>query len=110
MMSVMKTIARQEIPPPRSDSNTVIGVVATNGKLTKEQVNKVAQMAHDGLAQAVRPAHTMWDGDTLFALATGEKTANVTAIGAYAAEMVAQAIRSAVRAATTLAGVRALND
>jgi L-aminopeptidase/D-esterase-like protein len=52
----------------------------------------------------------MWDGDTLFALATGEKTANVTAIGAYAAEMVAQAIRNAVRAATTLAGVRSLND
>lgn len=110
MMNVMKTIAHMETMPPRADSNTVIGVVATNAKLNKEQVNKVAQMAHDGLAQAVRPAHTMWDGDTIFALATGEKTANVTAIGAYAADMVAQAIRNATRAATTLAGVRSLND
>jgi L-aminopeptidase/D-esterase-like protein len=110
MLNVMKTIAHTETPPPRADSNTVIGVVATNAKLNKEQVNKVAQMAHDGLAQAVRPAHTMWDGDTLFALATGEKTANVTAIGSYAAEMVAQAIRNGTRAATTLAGVRSLND
>ncbi|MFN8376075.1 MAG: P1 family peptidase [Anaerolineae bacterium] len=110
MLNAMKSIAHMETMPPRSDSNTVIGVVATNARLNKEQVNKVAQMAQDGLAQAVRPAHTMWDGDTLFALATGEKPANVTAIGAYAAEMVAQSIRNAVRAATTLAGVRALND
>jgi L-aminopeptidase/D-esterase-like protein len=110
ILNVFKTIAHMEAPPPRADSNTVIGVVATNAKLNKEQANKVAQMAHDGLAQAIRPAHTMWDGDTLFALATGEKTANVTAIGAYAAEMVAQAIRNAARAATTLAGVRSLND
>lgn len=110
MMNVMKNIAHMEAPPPRSDSNTIIGVVATNAKLNKEQVNKVAQMAHDGLAQAVRPAHTMWDGDTLFALATGEKSANVTAIGAYAAEMVAQAIRNAARAAVTLGGVRSLKD
>lgn len=110
MMNVMKNIAHMEAPPPRSDSNTIIGVVATNAKLNKEQVNKVAQMAHDGLAQAVRPAHTMWDGDTLFALATGEKPANVTAIGAYAAEMVAQAIRSAACAAVTLGGVRSLKD
>jgi L-aminopeptidase/D-esterase-like protein len=110
MLNVMKTIAHMETMPPRADSNTVIGVVATNAKLNKEQVNKVAQMAHDGLAQAVRPAHTIWDGDTLFALATGEKTANVTAIGSYAAEMVAQAIRNGTRAATTLAGVRSLND
>ena len=54
-------------------SHTVIGVVATNAKLTKEETNKVAQMAHDGLARAIRPAHTMFDGDTLFALATGQK-------------------------------------
>ena len=111
MLNAFKTIAHMEtVPSQRTDSNTVIGVVATNAKLNKEQVNKVAQMAQDGLAQAIRPAHTMWDGDTLFALATGEKTANVTAIGAYAAEMIAQAIRNGVRAATTLAGVRSLND
>jgi L-aminopeptidase/D-esterase-like protein len=75
---------------------TVIGVMATNARLDKEQVNKVAQMAQDGLARAVRPAHTMYDGDTLFALATGEVEAEVTAVGAYAAEAVSAAIRRAV--------------
>jgi L-aminopeptidase/D-esterase-like protein len=59
----------------------------------------MAQMAHDGLARAVRPAHTMFDGDTLFALATGRKRADVNLVGAYAAEVVAEAIVRAVRAA-----------
>lgn len=87
-------------------TNTVIGVVATNAALSKDAANKVAQMAHDGLARAVRPAHTMLDGDTIFALATGSAgSANVTVIGAFAAEVTAQAIRRAVRAATPLAGL-----
>lgn len=96
------------LAPPGSVSNTVIGVVATNALLTKEEANKVAQMAHDGLARAVRPAHTLHDGDTIFALATGTAgRANVSAIGAFAAEATSQAIRHAVRAATPLAGLRA---
>jgi L-aminopeptidase/D-esterase-like protein len=86
--------------------NTVIGVVATNAQLTKEEANKVAQMAQDGLARAVRPTHTMLDGDTIFALATGTAgRANVSVIGAFAAEVTAQAIRRAVRTATPLAGL-----
>lgn len=108
MMNAIRSMARLTEPPP--GNNTVIGVVATNARLTKEEVNKVAQMAHDGLARAVRPAHTMYDGDTLFALATGEIRADVSAIGAYAAEVVAESIRSAVIHATSLAGVRAWND
>lgn len=107
-LNMMRMMSRVVDTP--SDGNTVIGVVATNAKLSKEHVNKVAQMAHDGLAQAIRPAHTMFDGDTLFALATGEIPANVNAIGAYAAEVVAQAIRNAVYNATSLAGVRSLKD
>ena len=86
-------------------TNTIIGVVATNAKLTKEEVNKVAQMAHNGLARTIRPAHTMMDGDTIFALATGKKKGNVNAIGAYAAEVVAQAIVNGVQAAESLGGV-----
>jgi L-aminopeptidase/D-esterase-like protein len=87
-------------------SNTVIGVVATNAALTKEEANKVAQMAHDGLARAVRPAHTLLDGDTIFALATGTAgRANVSVIGAFAAEATAQAIRQAVQAATPVVGL-----
>jgi len=108
VLSLLRMIAHQ--PPPASDGNTVIGVVATNARLTKEQVNKVAQMAHDGLAQAVRPAHTLLDGDTIFALATGSIPADVNAVGAFAAEAVAAAIRSGVRCASPLAGVRALGN
>jgi L-aminopeptidase/D-esterase-like protein len=90
--------------------HTVIGVVATNAKLTKEQSNKVAQMAHDGLARTVRPSHTMFDGDTIFALSTGSKSADVTVVGAYAAEAFAQAVLNAVRSATSLGGRPAAAD
>lgn len=93
-----------------SGENTVIGVVATNGRLEKAQAAKVAQMAHDGLARAVNPAHTLFDGDTIFALATGEVAADPTVVGAFAAEAVALSIRRAVLAATSLGGVRALSE
>ena len=85
--------------------NTVIGVVATNARLTKEQANKVAQMAQDGLARTVRPAHTMLDGDTIFALSTGNRKVDVNTVGAFAAEVFAQAILHAVRAAQPAAGL-----
>ena len=111
MMNSMKAMARMvETPNVPAAQNTVIGVVATNARLNKDETNKVAQMAHDGLARAVRPAHTMFDGDTIFALSTGQIPANVNAIGAYAAEVVAQAIRNAVSAATSLGGVRGVRD
>jgi L-aminopeptidase/D-esterase-like protein len=95
---------------PVTPENTVIGVVATNAKLSKPHVNKVAQMAHDGIARAISPAHTMYDGDTIFGLATGQIPANVSVVGAFAAEAMAQAIRNAVRAATSLSGVKAWKD
>lgn len=102
-LNVLPALARMT---GASVANTVIGVVATNAALSKEEVNKVAQMAHDGLARAIRPAHTMLDGDTIFALATGSAgRANVSVIGAFAAEVTAQAIRRAARAATSLGGV-----
>jgi L-aminopeptidase/D-esterase-like protein len=90
--------------------NTVIGVVATNARLTKVEANKVAQMAHDGIARAVRPAHTMYDGDTMFAVATGELAADVNLVGAYAAEATAEAIRNAIRAAQSLGGLRSWSE
>lgn len=93
-----------------SHSNTVIGVVATNAALTKDEANKVAQMAHDGLARAVRPAHTLFDGDTLFALSTGDKKVDVNIIGAYAAEVMAQAIVRAVLEAKAAGGLPAASD
>jgi L-aminopeptidase/D-esterase-like protein len=83
--------------------NTVIGVVATNAHLSKEEANKVAQMAHDGLARVIRPAHTMLDGDTIFALSTGRRRADVNVIGAYAAECFSEAsIRACNMAAPVL--------
>lgn len=85
--------------------NTVIGVVASNAQLTKEETNLVAQMAQDGLARSIRPAHTLMDGDTIFALSTGEHPANVNLIGAFAAEVLAQAIRRAALAAQPAAGL-----
>ena len=99
--------------------NTTIAVVATDAALSKEEVNKVAQMAHNGLAMVIRPAHTMFDGDTVFALATGSSPqaqtspdpalapVRVSLIGAAAANTLARAILKAVRNATDLHGVPA---
>lgn len=81
-----------------SRGNSIVGVVATNARLTKEEANKVAQMAHNGLARTIRPAHTMFDGDTIFALATGQKRADVNLVGAYAVEVVAEATIRSVKA------------
>ena len=93
-----------------SRSNTVIGVVATDAKLTKAQATKVAQMAQDGLARTIRPAHTMFDGDVIFALSTGAKKADVSSIGAFAAEVMAEAIVQAVKLAAPAGGLPGLNN
>ena len=110
--SVLETMVdlTHNAPAVGANESTVIGVVAANGALNKAQATKVAQMAHDGVARAVNPAHTMFDGDTIFALATGEVAADPTVVGAYAAEAVAEAIRRAVQSATSLGGVRAIAD
>ncbi len=94
----------------RAAGATVIGVVATNARLNKEECNKMAQMAQDGLARAIRPAHTLFDGDTIFALATGKVRASATLAGAYAAEMVAQAIVRAAACAAAAGGLPAGRD
>jgi L-aminopeptidase/D-esterase-like protein len=93
---------------PPTAGNTVIGVVACNARFDKAQINKIAQMAHNGLARAVRPAHTMYDGDTIFALCTGAVEADVTRVGHAAAEVVASAIVRAVRMAAPAGGLPGL--
>ena len=108
-LQVMQTLIGRTILGFGTRENTVIGVVATNAKLDKEATNKVAQMAHDGLARTIRPAHTMLDGDTIFALSTGEHAADVTIVGAFAAEVFAQAILRAIRAAKPVAGIPAIS-
>ena len=101
--------------PPRPGENTTIGVVATNAVLTKVEALKVAQMAHDGYARAISPVHTPGDGDTIFAIATGDAATPVDdlrlgMIGALAAEVMADAIVRAATQATGVAGIPALRD
>lgn len=94
------------------NENTTLVVVATNARLTKTQATKIAQMAQDGVARAIWPAHTPADGDTTFALATGaiETPADVLVIGALAADAAADAIVRAAREATGLPGLPAARD
>ncbi|NLI60579.1 MAG: P1 family peptidase [Clostridiales bacterium] len=77
--------------------NTTIGVVATNAKLSKEQANKLASISHDGLALAIRPVHTMVDGDTMFALSTDQVQGDMISIGAAAVEVTARAVVNAIK-------------
>ncbi|MGE5675657.1 MAG: P1 family peptidase [Mycobacterium leprae] len=85
--------------------NTTIGVVAVGGSLTKEEANKVARMAHDGLARTISPIHTMYDGDTLFCLATGAEPVDTTLAGTAAAVAVELAVLNAMRQVTALGGL-----
>ena len=88
---------REGHPPRIPGTNTTIGVIATDATLSSVEANTVAAMAHDGIARAIRPSHTLYDGDTLFALSTGKRRADVNAVGVVAAEVVSQAILNAVR-------------
>jgi len=99
-------------PEPPIGENTTIGIVATNASLTRRELAIVARMAHDGLARAVRPAHTPSDGDTIFAIATGEVVGDVSLLrlGALAADATAEAILRGVRAATGLPGYPSFED
>ena len=94
-------------PQPRAAENTTIALVATNARLTKTEINRVALMADDGFARAIYPSHTTGDGDTVFALATGrwEGQANVTVIGALAAEALSEAVVRAVSKADSIPGI-----
>lgn len=90
--------------------NTTVGLIVTNAKLTKGQMNKVASMAHNGFARAIRPVHTTKDGDTVFAMTTAETEADVDRVGVLAADVIAKAIARAVRAAEPMKGYAAARD
>jgi len=109
-LSMMKSTVGRNILGLTSRANTVIGVVATNAKLTKAQATKVAQMAQDGIARTIRPAHTMLDGDVIFALSTGTRKADVTSVGVFAAEVMAEAILRAVKMAKPVGALPGLNN
>ena len=105
-----------DFPHPEADdsplTNTTIGAVATDAGLTKEEANFLARVSHDGLALTIRPCHTLRDGDTLFALSTGNDTAPVdlTGLGAAAVEVTAQAVLRAAATATGLGGIPAIRE
>ncbi len=107
-LHTMKSMTGRTVLGFAAKSNTVIGVVATNAALDKAQVTKMAQMAHDGLARAIRPAHTMLDGDTIFSLSTGAKKMDVTTLGAFAAEVFATACVRAAQTARSAGGLPGL--
>jgi len=94
----------------KEGTNTTIGVIAVNAQLTKAEAKKVAQMAHDGYARTIYPAHTMYDGDTIFTVATGGRKVPVDIIGAIAAKVMEEAIIDAVIAARGPHGIPAYND
>ena len=107
-LKVMKSfIGRKVMGFSTGPDNTVIGVVATNVKLNKEQITRVAQMAHNGLARTIRPAFTLLDGDTVFALSSGEVEMDLNIVGAYAAIAYQEAILSAVNSAEKAGGIPA---
>jgi L-aminopeptidase/D-esterase-like protein len=91
-------------------SNTTIGVVATNAVMTKSQATKLASMAQNGYARTLRPAHTMFDGDTIFTMATGEIEADLNVVGLLAARTMERAVVSAVLNATPLCGLPCSSD
>lgn len=118
-----RAVKLPEVQRPASPSNTTIGVIATDAILTKSQAQKVAQMAHDGLARAIRPAHTMFDGDTIFCLATGRshlpdmqgffaapKARALNDLGSAAADCMSRAIVRAVLEARSLGKMTAFRD
>jgi len=94
----------QDPPPPGQPGNTTLVVVATNATLTKERAHLLAQAAHEGISTAVRPAHTIWDGDTVFTLATDRVGADQRIVEALAVRATSEAIRRAVLAADGVPG------
>jgi len=94
----------------RWGENTTLGIVATNAGLTKPQANKVAQMAHDGLARAIEPVHTTVDGDVVFAASVGALDAVVDVVGAWGARAMQEAILRAVRSAKGVPGIPSLSE
>jgi len=97
---------------PGGPVNTTIGLVATDAQISKEDANYLARVSHDGLALTIRPCHTVRDGDTMFALATGhnESPVDLTTLGAAAVEVTAQAVLRAVRQATGLGGIPSISE
>lgn len=102
--SSLDWMLEQPAIPLMAGTNTTIGVVACNAKLTKAQASKIASMAQNGLARTIYPVHTMFDGDTIFSLATGDVDVSVDLVGTIAADVLAEAVILAVKNAEGIEG------
>ena len=109
-LRLMRTRVGRTILNFAARANTVLGVVAVNADLTKSELTKVAQMAQDGIARTIRPAHTMLDGDTVFALASGGRKADVSTVGAFAAEALGNAVLRSVLMSSSAGGLPGLRN
>ena len=105
--AMLKSIQRVDNP---FVGNTTIGVVVTNGKFSKSEMNKIAQMAHNGLVRCISPVNTAADGDSIYAMSVGDVNADVNVTGAIAAEVVEQAIINAVMSAAPGSGLLCAKD
>lgn len=92
------------------NGNTTIGAIVTNAKLTKAETNKVASMAHNGYGRTIYPVHTMYDGDTIFSIATGKVEADVNVVGLLAARTMERAIVKAVKNTMSIYGYKSYMD
>src|SRR5262249_48592068 len=101
-------VLKRRPPPPLAGQNTTLAVLATNARLSKVEATKLAQFASLGLARTIYPANTMMDGDTVFALALGDRRADINTLGVAAAEALAEGILRAVRLAKTMGGLPGL--
>jgi L-aminopeptidase/D-esterase-like protein len=100
----------EETAPTPGPGNTTLVVVATNARLSKERAHLLSLAGHEGLGAAIRPAHTMWDGDTVFALASGQVDADQRRVEALAAQAVSGSIRRSVLQATGIGGFPSIQE
>ena len=107
-LSTTRILEQMAMKP--SAFNTTLGVVATNVRLSRQQAHKLAQRGQDGLTQTIRPAHTPWDGDAVFALSLGEEKGDMALLGALAAEVMSEAVLRAISTARGLGGVPAAGE
>ncbi|WP_026894031.1 P1 family peptidase [Clostridiisalibacter paucivorans] len=92
------------------NGNTTIGIIATNGIFDKAQANKIASMAHNGYGRTMRPAHTMFDGDTIFTVATGKVKADINVVGMLSAHVMERAIIEAIKGAEAISNYKCYRD
>ncbi|MTI68024.1 MAG: P1 family peptidase [Firmicutes bacterium] len=110
LINSYKYMKKHRVSSGFPNKNTTIGVIATNGELTKPQANKVSQMAQNGLARSINPIHTMFDGDSVFTLATGKVKEGISLIGTLASEVMSMAISNGVKSANKYENILSYKD